>query len=114
MKDILSILEKGTKWSSIIDYRRRFEGEVIGYLSGKTNRGTPKKVVAAVKAPGFGDRRKEMLQDIAIPDRWYRYQRRYGHKLEGADIASLGQAASVTIDKDNTTIVGGKGKRQIL
>jgi chaperonin GroEL len=72
-------------------------------------RGTIK--VAAVKAPGFGDRRKEMLMDIAILTGGTVISEDLGHKLEGADLTSLGQAASVTIDKDNTTVVGGKGKK---
>jgi chaperonin GroEL len=72
-------------------------------------RGTLK--VAAVKAPGFGDRRKEMLTDIAILTGGMVISEELGHKLEGVDLASLGQASSITIDKDNTTIVGGKGKK---
>src|SRR5678816_4946733 len=72
-------------------------------------RGTLK--VAAVKAPGFGDRRKEMLQDIAILTKGIVISEEQGYKLEGADLTYLGQAASITIDKDNTTIVGGKGKK---
>jgi chaperonin GroEL len=73
-------------------------------------RGTIK--VAAVKAPGFGDRRKEMLNDIAILTAGTVVSEEQGFKLENADLTYLGQAASVTIDKDNTTIVGGKGKKQ--
>jgi chaperonin GroEL len=72
-------------------------------------RGTIK--VAAVKAPGFGDRRKEMLQDIAILTAGIVVSEEQGYKLENADLTYLGQAASVTIDKDNTTVVGGKGKK---
>jgi chaperonin GroEL len=67
--------------------------------------------VAAVKAPGFGDRRKEMLQDIAVLTKGIVISEEQGYKLEGADLTYLGQAASITIDKDNTTIVGGKGKK---
>ncbi len=73
-------------------------------------RGTLK--VAAVKAPGFGDRRKEMLTDIAILTNGQVISEELGNKLEGVDLTSLGQAASVTIDKDNTTIVGGKGSKE--
>jgi chaperonin GroEL len=72
-------------------------------------RGTIK--VAAVKAPGFGDRRKEMLQDIAILTAGIVVSEEQGYKLENADLSYLGQASSVTINKDNTTIVGGKGKK---
>jgi len=73
-------------------------------------RGTLK--VAAVKAPGFGDRRKEMLQDIAILTKGTVISEEQGYKLENADLTYLGQASSVTIDKDNTTVVGGKGKKE--
>ena len=68
--------------------------------------------VAAVKAPGFGDRRKEMLQDIAVLTKGLVISEDQGYKLENADLSYLGSAASVTIDKDNTTIVGGKGKKE--
>ena len=67
--------------------------------------------VAAVKAPGFGDRRKEMLTDIAILTGGTVISEDLGHKLEGVELTSLGQASSITLDKDNTTIVGGKGKK---
>ncbi len=72
-------------------------------------RGTIK--VAAVKAPGFGDRRKEMLQDIAILTAGLVISEEQGYKLENADLTYLGSAGSIVIDKDNTTIVGGKGKK---
>jgi chaperonin GroEL len=68
--------------------------------------------VAAVKAPGFGDRRKEMLQDIAILTKGVVISEEQGYKLENADLSYLGSASSVTLDKDNTTIVGGKGKKE--
>src|SRR6185436_6756786 len=68
--------------------------------------------IAAVKAPGFGDRRKEMLQDIAALTGGTVISEDQGYKLEGATIASLGQAESITIDKDNTTVVGGKGQKE--
>jgi chaperonin GroEL len=73
-------------------------------------RGTIK--VAAVKAPGFGDRRKEMLQDIAILTKGIVVSEEQGYKLENADLSYLGRAERVVIDKDNTTIVGGKGKKE--
>ena len=72
-------------------------------------RGTLK--VAAVKAPGFGDRRKEMLQDIAILTKGIVISEEQGFKLENADLTYLGRAERVTIDKDNTIVVGGKGKK---
>lgn len=85
------------------------EGEALATLVVNKLRGTLK--VAAVKAPGFGDRRKEMLTDIAILTAGTVVSEEQGFKLENADLTYLGQAASVTIDKDNTTVVGGKGKK---
>jgi chaperonin GroEL len=73
-------------------------------------RGTLK--VAAVKAPGFGDRRKEMLADIAVLTKGIVISEEQGYKLENADLSYLGRAERVVIDKDNTTIVGGKGKKE--
>jgi chaperonin GroEL len=85
------------------------EGEALATLVVNKLRGTLK--VAAVKAPGFGDRRKEMLQDIATLTKGIVISEEQGYKLENADLSYLGRAESVTIDKDNTTIVGGKGKK---
>ena len=67
--------------------------------------------VAAVKAPGFGDRRKEMLQDIAILTKGVVISEEQGYKLENADLTYLGRCERVVIDKDNTTVVGGKGEK---
>ena len=85
------------------------EGEALATLVVNKLRGTIK--VAAVKAPGFGDRRKEMLQDIAILTKGIVISEEQGYKLENADLSYLGRAERVVIDKDNTTIVGGKGKK---
>jgi chaperonin GroEL len=68
--------------------------------------------VAAVKAPGFGDRRKEMLQDIAILTKGIVISEEQGYKLENADLSYLGRAERVVVDKDNSTIVGGAGKKE--
>src|SRR5262249_17940581 len=113
MKDLLPVLEQVARQGKpLLSVAGGVEGEARATLVGRKIRGTLS--VCAVKAPGFGDRRKAMLQDMAILTGGQVISEELGLKLENVTLKDLGRAKRVVVDKDNTTLIDGAGPKKAI